>query len=257
MIHVCAFSQFNEPWEKDFFTGEYKSKVQFQYELLCEFFKNSEHVKHVTGLDEITDIPFYLLFNKKDVFLEEIRKDDIGCCFSDCPDDLKSDKNEILKSRRALKKQIKQSEIFEKGKKYEENPLIQNLSEDELLSIFSFLNARELCEISNVCSVFYHVSNLKSVWKNLCLSCKPDLKEERVQEYHDSKSIFNTWKHYFLNYERIFAKETENFLIDKFVSVTNKKFRAMHVTSVLDDSFKDLIYSMLDDILSVEESTKK
>jgi hypothetical protein len=135
MIHVCAFSQFNEPWEKDFFTGEYKSKVQFQYELLCELFKNSEHV---TGLDEITDIPFYLLFNKKDVFLEEIRKYDIGCCFSDCPDDLKLDKNEILKSRRALKKQIKQSEIFEKGKKSEENPLIQNLSEDELLSIFSF-----------------------------------------------------------------------------------------------------------------------
>jgi hypothetical protein len=201
-------------------------------------------------LDEITAIPFYLIFNKKDVFDEEIQKEDISCCSPDCPNELKFDKNPFLKTP-VSKNSLQKLESFELIKKSNLNLKVQDLSEDELFEIFSFLNPWELCEISKVSSMFYVASNMENLWMNLCLRSDPDLNMENVLEYSNNQDKFNIWKQYFVHFQ-ILAKNSESYLKEKFLSVTNQNFQYL-VTSALDDEFPDQIISILDDLLKKKQ----
>jgi hypothetical protein len=229
--------------------GDYKLNKQFEY--LENLFKDSEYLQRISNLEEITSIPFYLLFNKRDVFTEEIQMQDISCCFPDCPKELKFDKNTFLMSPRVPKKTVKKLKSFELIKKPNQELKLQDLSEDELFHIFSFLKARELCELSNLNSVFYHVSNLTNLWKNLCLKFHPDITEEKAFQYYEDKTNFNLWKQYFIHFKMLLTK-SEKFLIDKFLSVTNQKFKTF-ITNAMEDSFPHKICSILDDILKVKQ----
>jgi hypothetical protein len=219
VIHVCALSQYNEKLDDDnSIYGEYKLNKQFEN---LESLFNSEYIQRITNLEEITSIPFYLLFNKQDVFEEEIQKQDISCSFPDCPKELKFDKNTFPMSPRVSKKTIQKMKSFELIKQPNQELKVQDLSEDELFHIFSFLKATELCEISKVNTIFYHVSNLKNLWKNLCLKFHPDLTEEKAFLYYNYDKInLNLWKQYFIHFKMLVTK-SEKFLIEKFLSVTN------------------------------------
>jgi GTPase SAR1 family protein len=248
LIHVCALSQYNEEMYEAF-----DNKVHDQLELLNKLFNEPNYVKQLTKLEEITDLPFYLLFNKRDVFIEEIQKEDIGICFPDCPNELRYDKNIFLMSPRVAKKPLQKLNSFELIKKPPKDSKVQDLSEDELMHILSFLGSRDLCKTSKVSSVFYYISNLNNLWMDLCLRYDPDITMDQVKYYYDPKSSFNMWKHYFVHCKSM-VENSEKYLIDKFVSVTNKKFRSMHVTCAIEESFDDVIYSILHDILCVEKT---
>jgi hypothetical protein len=228
--------------------GEYK--LNFQQEYLDTLFNDPEFVKRISNLDEITSIPFFLIFNKKDIFSEEIQKQDISCSYPDCPNDLKFEKNSFQTSPKFTKKTITKLESFELIKKPNKDLKIQDLSEDELFNILSFLKARELCEISQLNSVFYYTSNLTNLWKNMCLVFNPDLTLENALLYHKNESKFNIWKQYFIHF-KLLAKKSENYLVEKFLSVTNQNFKSF-VTSAIDDEFPDKIYSILDDVLKLK-----
>jgi hypothetical protein len=250
IIHVCALSQYNEVMYESI---SHENKVHDQLKLMNKLFNEQNYVKEMTKLNEITDLPFYLLFNKRDVFIEEIQKEDVSICFPDCPNELKYDKNIFLMSPRVTKKPIQKLKSFELIKKPAKDLKVQDLSEDELMNILSFLGSRDLCKTSKVSSVFYYMTNLQNLWMDLCLRYDPDITLEKVKNSYDPKNIYNMWKQYFIHCKSI-VENSEKYLIDKYVSVTNKKFRSMHVTCALDDSFDDVIYSILHDILCVEKT---
>ena len=249
-IFVCALSQFNEEMYE--LLGE--NKVQDQLNLLESLFYQKEVVSQMTHLDEITDIPFYLYFNKRDVFAEEIQKQDISCCFSDCPKELKrDDDNFFLYSPKLSSFKIKRNISFELTKKPTNKIKVTDLSDDELYEILSYLGGRDLCRIAGVCNTFHTASNSNIVWMNLCLKYNPELRIDSVKwTYNESKRVFNMWKTYYLECKHI-VENSEKYLMQKYSEVTNNKIRETYKTCAIGDEFSEVILSTIEDILSIEK----
>eukprot|EP01080_Neovahlkampfia_damariscottae_P006609 gene6609-10772_t len=249
-IFVSALSQYNEEMYETL--GE--NKVQDQLNLLKSLFHQKEVVNQMTHLDEITDIPFYLYFNKRDVFAEEIQKQDISCCFPDCPKELKRDEdNFFLHSPKLSSFKIKRNISFELTKKPTNKIKVTDLSEDELYEIFSYLGGGDLCRITRVCNLFHRSSNSNNVWMNLCLKYDPELRIDKVKSvYSESERIFNMWKTYYLQCKHI-VENSEKYLMQKYSEVTNNKIRETYKTCAIGDEFSEVILSTIEDILSIEK----
>jgi GTPase SAR1 family protein len=74
IIFVAALSQFNEVCFEDDKTNKMKECLELAKQLSSENF--------------LPDVPMFLLLNKQDVFIEELKKDSISMAFPNCPKDL-------------------------------------------------------------------------------------------------------------------------------------------------------------------------
>jgi hypothetical protein len=236
IIFVAALSQYNEVCYEQHSSNKLRECFDFLEEL---------------GKKEILkSVPFYLYLNKQDIFLQELKKDKLINSLPNAPKTLK----EI-----EIPKKIKEKypswesksvaspsyvDIYVVGTKYK----IQDLSEDVLCHIFSFLKYFEVGNLSTLNSFFHDVTNSDVIWRYLCQLHDPYVFLSDVELSSKDSDPFPLWKSYFMK-NRNFYFGNEFLKVEMFVETFGRNFKTVYATNAIDDSIRDVLKETLDDIL--------
>jgi len=245
IIYVGALSQYNERCYEDDETNKMLECLNL--------------LKSVVDDENISDLPFYLYLNKRDILVEQLQIEDISIAFPNCPKELKFKENNLLKfsspierSLRKTKRSTSRVESWQETKKVGKTSRIVELSQDELYVIFSYLRAKELTKLSLVYTEFYFASNSDGLWKQQCLNYDSNLKSKKIQDFYDPTSNFSPWKYYYIKSKEFFSK-SENYLIDEFLEFSRHHPREIYITSAIDNSIRKIFLETLDDLISLKK----
>jgi hypothetical protein len=198
--------------------------------------------KMISSLEEFknisqnTDIPLFLILNKKDMFCHELSKESISVAFPDCPDTFK----ELIKPIFDNPIKINETETNVKAN-------ISNLSEDELNYIFSFLGVFDLLHISMVNSNFH----CDHFWKLICQRFDPKIDEKKVMQYFDPfQCVKNPWKYYLFKTKFMYDSHV-NFIIEKYKEVV-PWVKQVYVTSAFSGSMDQVIDEIFNAIIKLK-----
>eukprot|EP01080_Neovahlkampfia_damariscottae_P011385 gene11385-4552_t len=251
VLMIGALSQFNELCYEDEKTNKVQECLQLVEDLgLCK---------------SLSNVPFYLYLNKHDIFIKELKNDTIKVAFPNCPEELVK-LHDFHMNQSPLKTTfswtekilIKKESSFNIIKKPSTCCDIQNLGEDELSYILSFLTYRDILKFSIINTSFNEASTNDLLWKNVCLQYDPTLEEQKIFEYYDHSSEYGPWKFYFYQGKTVYLK-IRNFIVDEFTEAfgkSDREFRSIYTTSVssLENSdFITVLENTLDDILTLKK----
>jgi guanine nucleotide-binding protein G(i) subunit alpha len=169
----------------------------------------------INAQDIIGDADFYLIFNKRDLFLDKIMWKDMFACV---PMFTKLKKNDLMllrpvqpnpnakvvpidqlalmkRDRNLLDPLIMQHCRTIRSPLLDTRPVsINDLNTDELIKIFAFLQTSDICCANQVCYKWYLLSGSDLIWSKICVSHQPNLTEEFVQQIFEENvfTVFNT-----------------------------------------------------------------
>jgi hypothetical protein len=245
IIYVAALSQYNEVCYEDNNTNK-----------LIEALNLLENLGNIEALSEI---PFYLYLNKQDIFMQQLTKQNLSDAFPEIPSELNTKYTSEKKINRLMSfnSQLKQQQswlgtkfVVKTGRK------LEDLSDDVLCHILSFLKYNEVVKISRLNSSFYDLTNSDEIWMWFCQYFDPNIREDYVKSISKLNDDFPMWKNYFVKAKKIY-QGNEIYNADKFIERFPRKFRGIYVTTAVDDSVKNVLHRTFDDFLRFKQSQNK
>jgi hypothetical protein len=243
VIFVAALSQYNEICFEDLSTNK-----------LMESLNLIEEMGHVR---QLMDVPFYLYLNKQDIFMQELTKENLSHAFSEIPKELNTKYKSEKKIDRfmSFNTQLKQKQSWIDIKVVGSGRKLEDLSEDILCHILTFLKFNEVAKISSLNSSFYDILNSDELWMWFCQFYEPNINHDLVKKASKMDDPFPMWKNYFVKAKEIY-RWNEFFNVDKFTERFPRKFRGIYITNAVDDSVKDVLTKTFDSVLKLEKRSK-
>jgi hypothetical protein len=244
IIYVGALSHYNEVCFEDGVTNKMTQSLDILEELVNQ--------------EIINDIPMFLVLNKQDVFFKSLKRYPMSMTFPDCPKELKTGGGYFLSPVFEKKSpfEISIPISLPKKEKSEIPTLVENLGEDEICQILSFLKYKEIADCSRVNSTFLEASKNDLLWREICLTYDKTLDFETVQSVYDTSSIYEPWKYYFIESKTVFVKN-QNYIIQQYLQRSNFRFKSVHVVTAVDESNNDFLEEILTEICEIGSQRKK
>jgi hypothetical protein len=241
VIFVAALSQYNEVCYEDFD----KNKLIESLDLIEEIGHN-HHLK---------DVPFYLFLNKQDIFMQQLTKENLSHAFPEIPTELNTKYNSEKKMNRfmSFNTQLKQQQSWIDTKVVGSGSKMEDLSEDIMVHILTYLKFHEVVKISSLNSSFHEISNSDELWMWFCKFYEPNINPEHVNSVSKLTDPFPMWKNYFIKAKETY-RDNEVYNVEKFIERFPRKFRGIYVTTAVDESVKDVLTKTFDDILKLKRS---
>jgi hypothetical protein len=213
-----------------------------------------EEMGHVRKL---MDVPFYLYLNKQDIFMQELTKENLSHAFPEIPKELNTKYNSEKKIDRfmSFNTQLKQQQSWIDIKVVGSGRKLEDLSEDVLCHILTFLKFNEVVKISSLNSSFYDISNSDELWMWFCKFYEPNINYNLVKSTSKLNDPFPMWKNYFVKAKEIY-RGNEVYNVEKFIERFPKKFRGIYITTAVDDNVKDVLTKAFDSILKLKKKSK-
>jgi hypothetical protein len=166
----------------------------------------------VNSSDMIGEAEFYLVFNKRDLFIDKIIWKDLFTCVPLFSSLKRSDlmlHRPVQPNPHASNAHIDEILIINRDKNLL-NPIIDkycskdaitetncekeisDLNTSDLIYIFSYLNANDLCQVNRVCYLWYLLSGSDILWFKICSQHQPTLTEEFVQQIF-AENVFTVY----------------------------------------------------------------
>jgi hypothetical protein len=142
--------------------------------------------------EKLKSIPIYLFLNKQDILIQELKKDQLFDSIPKVPKSLKEIKIPENRMERYPAWDSRAVEppswvdIYAFGKEYK----IQDLSEDVLCHIFTFLKYFEVVNISNLNSSIRNAANSDVIWKYFCQLHDPYVSISKVKSNSKDLILF-------------------------------------------------------------------
>jgi hypothetical protein len=225
-----------------------------------------ESFKQIINSDAIHDKKFFLLFTKKDLFMEKIQYTDIRAAFPDIPKSLKFTtpvmnltptgapssvaqlESEHIHRTRAGGFRKRQLSVFVRR----DNTNIEIDIPDKVWNqICSYMDAISLCNLGATSYSLYELAGSDEIWKKLCLAYQKNIDEKHVdmvykryqvpeKEENGRQIAKNKWKYYYELGGGILIKSLDYILNAFYNAVNNEDLRK----AVQENSF---VLNTLDD----------
>jgi hypothetical protein len=243
VIFVAALSQYNEVCYEDYCTNK-----------LVESLNVIEEMGHVS---QLLNIPFFLYLNKQDIFMQELTKENLSLAFPEIPKELNTKYKSEKKIDRfmSFNTQLKQQQSWIDIKVVGSGRKLEDLSEDVLCHILTFMKFNEVVKISSLNSSFYDISNSDELWMWFCKFYEPNINYNLVKSTSKLNDPFPMWKNYFVKAKEIY-RGNEVYNVEKFIERFPKKFRGIYITTAVDDNVKDVLTKAFDSILKLKKKSK-
>jgi GTPase SAR1 family protein len=239
IIYVGALSHYNEFCFEDVETNKMTESLDILEGLVAE--------------EIISDIPMFLVLNKQDIFFKSLKRYPMSMTFPDCPKELKTG-GSCFVSPVFEKKSPEKSIPISLPKKSEIPTMAENLGQDEICQILSFLKYKEIVDCSRVNSTFLEASKNDLLWREICLTYDKTLDFKTVQSFYDTSSIYEPWKNYFIESKTF---KNQNYIIQQYLQRSNFRFKSVHVITAVDESNNDFIEEILTEICEIGSQRKK
>jgi hypothetical protein len=226
-IFVIALSQYNE------------FKPDDDFNKMIESLEELENIQNSL----LSNFPWFLIFNKQDIFHKELSKESISICFPDCPNSLKQLIDPIFK---------KSLKIKESKTSIEEIINISELSEDELRCIFLFLDISSWIQLSGVNSTFHSILNSDALWRPICEIYNSHIDYNEVIKFYSPIhcSTMSPWKFYFFQ-KKIIYEQHLNFIVEQFKKKAPQGFKQFYVASAVDSSMDSVMDEIFNEIIKL------
>jgi hypothetical protein len=215
---------------------------------------NNEEMGNVR---QLMDVPFYLFLNKHDIFMQELTKENLSHAFPE----IQKEFNTKYKSEKKIDRfmsfntQLKQQQSWIDIKVVGSGRKLEDLSEDILRHILTFLKFNEVVKISSLNSSFYDISNSDELWMWFCKFYEPNINFDHVKSSSKLDDPFPIWKNYFVKAKEIY-RVNEVYNVEKFIERFPRKFQGIYITTAVDDNVKDVLMKTFDSVLKLKSRSK-